>query len=183
IPALLTRMSRRPCFSTTAPGTFSSAARSVTSTPIASARPPRSVIAAAVAAALSPRATATIVAPCCAKRSAIARPIPRDAPVTTATLPVRSNTQRLDRRNILRRSDVCNLRLAVDAAHHAAQNCPRTNLNIRCDALGRKTTDDVFPPDWRRHLRDQGFDRVSPCPLRLRVDIGPNGHAGIVSVE
>jgi hypothetical protein len=29
-------------------------------------------------------------------------------------------------------------------------------------------------------LRDERFDRVRACPLRLRVDIGHNGHAGIV---
>src|SRR5258707_606980 len=143
-------MSSRPYRSITAPGTFSSAARSVTSIPIASARPPRSVIAAAVAAALSPRATATIVAPCWAKRSAIARPIPRDAPVTTATFPVRSNTQRLDRLHIAGHGDVRHRRLAIDFADQPAQHRPRPNLNIRGDALRRKATDDFLPADGGR---------------------------------
>src|SRR6185312_16767798 len=37
-----------------------------------------------------PSATANISAPSCARRSATARPIPLDAPVTSATLPFRS---------------------------------------------------------------------------------------------
>ena len=34
----------------------------------------------------------TTLAPCSASRSAIARPMPRDEPVTTATLPLRSKS-------------------------------------------------------------------------------------------
>src|SRR5437868_15421998 len=128
MPALLTRISSRPYFSITAAGTFSSAARSVTSTLIASARPPCSTIAAAVAAALSARAIATIVAPCLANRSAIARPIPRDAPVTSATFPVSSNTQRLDRRHIFGQTDVHDGGVANNSADHSAQHGARANL-------------------------------------------------------
>src|SRR5207302_7711597 len=57
----------------------------------ASARPPRVAISAAASFACSSRAAATIVAPCVANSRAIARPIPRDAPVTSATLPLRLN--------------------------------------------------------------------------------------------
>ena len=44
-----------------------------------------------VAAALSPRAPATTCAPRAASNPAMPRPIPREAPVTIAVLPVRSN--------------------------------------------------------------------------------------------
>src|SRR5882672_2067810 len=132
-------------------GSASSAAASVTSTPMASACPPRSLIAAAVAAACSPRAVATTVAPCRASWRAIARPIPRDAPVTSATFPDRLNMMGLpdelfDRSEIVRAAEVRHVRVFVYLAHQSAQHRARTNLNIRCDALGRKAAHDVFPP-------------------------------------
>src|SRR5579875_1934324 len=60
---------------------------------ITQASPPRSAIARATASHASGlRLETTTRAPCWARRSAIARPMPRLDPVTTATLPVRSNS-------------------------------------------------------------------------------------------
>ena len=46
---------------------------------------------ATLASAFDPRAAATTIAPCAASVFAIAAPMPRDAPVTSATFPDRSN--------------------------------------------------------------------------------------------
>src|SRR5918996_1720499 len=101
---------------------------------------------AAQAAAWSPRAAATTVAPCSANRWAIARPIPRDAPVTSATLPDKSNMkQRFDGCEIVWRAERERRRLAVYLAHQPAQHRPGTHFNICCDALRGKALDDGFP--------------------------------------
>ncbi len=60
---------------------------------ITAASPPRSRMPAATASQTSAlRLDTTTFAPCSAMRSAMARPIPLLEPVTTATLPVRSNS-------------------------------------------------------------------------------------------
>ena len=107
-------------------------------------------------AALSPRAAATTVAPCSASLTAIARPMPRDAPVTSATCPdeIEHQRERLDRGQIVRGAEARDRRVAVDLADQSAQDRPRTHLNIRCDALRRKAPDDRFPAHRRRHLGD-----------------------------
>ncbi len=91
IPALQTTMSSRPCVLTISPGTFASAASSVTSSVNASARPPAATISSAVAFALSARAAQITSAPCAASRVAMAFPMPREAPVTSAILLARLN--------------------------------------------------------------------------------------------
>src|SRR6186713_2684041 len=101
------------------------------------------------------------VAPCSASRAAIARPMPRDAPVTSATFPDRLNMVRgaslsplgwlgvprarraagehfLDGLQIIRSAEADDRGLALHLAHQSAQDGARTHLNIRCDALGRK---------------------------------------------
>src|SRR5215468_206104 len=85
-PTLLTRMSRPPSRSTAASISFAAGASSVRSPATVTATPPAAVMAAAVcstpAASMSPRATR---APSRARTSAISRPRPLAAPVTTAT--------------------------------------------------------------------------------------------------
>src|SRR6266542_4474796 len=92
-PALFTRMSSRPKRSRTAATARAGASRSVPSALIASAqRPVASIAATAFAAAsLSPRNVNATCAPCVARATQIARPIPRDPPVTSATTPARSS--------------------------------------------------------------------------------------------
>ena len=63
---------------------------SVTSSVTASAFRPAATISSATGRALSPRAAATTVAPRRASASAVALPMPRDAPVTSATREVKS---------------------------------------------------------------------------------------------
>src|SRR5215216_5813154 len=95
-----------------------------------------------VDAAFSPRAAATTCAPRNASITATARPIPRDAPVTTATLPVRSSTQtRFHGCQIVGRREVEDACLLVDLLDDTAEHGAWTHLNIVGDALRRKATD------------------------------------------
>src|SRR2546425_1248404 len=93
VPALLTRMSRRPSRSMVAFVIASTDASLVTSTSMAIAVPPCRSISVAAARDFSRfRAATTIWAPAAASPCAIPRPMPPFPPVTTATLPFRSNT-------------------------------------------------------------------------------------------
>src|SRR5687767_12716468 len=159
MPALLTRISSLPYVSIVCLISASTAAASVTSAPCATAVPPDAVIAAAVASALVPRATHTTAAPPPARRSAIARPIPRDAPVTIATLPsycliadVRPLCRREpgpDRGKVTGTFDVENGGTVGDALDHSAQRFARPHFNIAGDAVGRKALHHVLPSYWR----------------------------------
>src|SRR6266487_4571686 len=92
-PALLTTMSRPPMPRTAACTMASIAARSVTSAGTTTARLPRcSTSAATFSSASAFRLFSATSAPCSARASAIACPMPRDAPVTSALRPVRSNS-------------------------------------------------------------------------------------------
>ena len=184
MPALLTRISSLPCFSITDLIRPSTAAASVTSSADASALPPDAAIAAAVASALVPRATQITVAPPAASRSAIARPIPRDAPVTIAILPskeVRTVAERLDRRQVVGTFDVLNGGAGRDPLDHSTQCFARPYFNISGDALGRKALYDVFPTHRRCNLLDQGVDRRRRGALRLGIDVGDDRHARIAT--
>src|ERR1700761_1083233 len=90
-PALLTTVSRRPSSLTVRSTKASAAARSVTSTSIASALPPASSISSTNFSRRSSRRAATATAaPSAASRFAAAPPIPLEAPVTRATVPERT---------------------------------------------------------------------------------------------
>jgi hypothetical protein len=86
MPALLTSTSIFSCRATVPPTSAWSDPASVISAEASSARPPAAKISSTVPCALPPRAAAITIAPRRASSSAIARPMPRDAPVTTATL-------------------------------------------------------------------------------------------------
>ena len=86
MPALLTRMSRRPCFSATSSTMRCTASPSAMSQVRCSQVPPAAMISASSDCNCSAlRATATTWRPSFARRLAIPRPIPRLAPVTIAT--------------------------------------------------------------------------------------------------
>src|SRR5690349_11690402 len=88
IPALFTRMSRPPSSASTVLPSSLTGPEAATSTPYAAAWPPSAWQAAADSLARSAVvATHATRAPRPARRSAIARPMPREAPVTSATLP------------------------------------------------------------------------------------------------
>src|SRR5258708_35467410 len=122
----------------------------------------------AAAVALPPRAAQTTSAPCSARRVAMAFPMPRDAPVTSATLPARLNKQSFYSRQIVGTAEVENDRIAMDFLHEAAQDRARTYFNIRCDALRRKAPHHGVPADRRRHLRDERLNRA----LRVAFGLG-----------
>ena len=168
MPALLTRMSSRPCRSTIVAGQLLERRR----VGHVERRPPRRVPPgrrrspppSPPRGRRAPRRRPS--RPARPAASAIARPMPRDAPVTSATLPVEIEhvwSLVAASASIAARSSgapkLTTVRLAVNLAHQPAQHRARTHLNIRCDAFGRKAADDGFPAHRRRHLRDQRLDR------------------------
>ena len=85
-PAMCTQVSSRPYLSTARSATASIWAGSVTSATTAVAVPPAaSISATSDLSPGSPRAATTTFAPCSAKRRAVARPMPLEAPITTTT--------------------------------------------------------------------------------------------------
>mmetsp|Transcript_131703 Transcript_131703/g.328421 ORF Transcript_131703/g.328421 Transcript_131703/m.328421 type:complete len:221 (+) Transcript_131703:642-1304(+) len=92
MPALLTKMSTPPYSPSMALSTAATLSGSTTSSfmPVPFKSPPKR--AAMASAPLSDVAVPTTVAPAFAKRSAMAAPMPREAPVTNATLPVKSKS-------------------------------------------------------------------------------------------
>src|SRR5690349_18789496 len=85
-PALFTRTSSGPRPSSTARTAACTATRSLTSASAATARPPAIAISFATARAVVPsRSTMPIATPVRARRCAMARPMPRPPPVTSAT--------------------------------------------------------------------------------------------------
>src|SRR6266536_3041989 len=90
--ALFTRISSRPNFSTTCLNPAFTCSASATSIFTASASPPADTISPTSAANFSSfRAATTTFAPASANALAVSRPIPCDAPVTTATLSFKLN--------------------------------------------------------------------------------------------
>src|SRR5436190_3272796 len=184
MPALFTRMSMRPWRSSTPLIIDSIDALSVTSSGTASAFRPDPWISDTVAAALSPRAVATTCAPREASIAATPRPIPRDAPVTIATLPVRSRTQTcFHRREIVRRGEVEDACVLVDLFDETAEHGAGAHLNIVGDAFRRKAADHLLPAHRRGHLPDERVDRGGRVALQLRVDVRHDGHARVLRAQ
>src|SRR3954468_12731662 len=171
-------MSSRPSRLTMSPGAASTAAVSVTARGKASPWARAAVNSSAQALALSPRAAATTVAPCAARRAAIARPMPREAPVTRATLTARlSMNQGFNRREIVRAAEVDDGGLTMNLADQPAQHGARAHFNIRCDAFRRKAPHHGLPAHPRRDLLHQRLDRRRRVAFRLGVDVGDDRHA------
>ena len=91
--------------------------------------------------------------PASASCAAMARPMPRDAPVTSATFPGEiehvsgarafrraSGERRLDGCQIVRAAEVHDRGFAMNPADQPAQHRAWTHLNIRCDAFRRKAS-------------------------------------------
>src|SRR5260221_12423099 len=100
----------------------------------------------------------------------MARPMPRDAPVTSATLPVSVNMfwsaslsgERLfDRREIVGTPEADDLRSTMDLADQSAQHGTGTHLTIRSDASRRNAFHARTPADRRRTRPDH---RPNPAP-------------------
>ena len=121
-------------------------------------------------------AAATTSAPRRASSSAIARPMPRDAPVTIATLPANCahdpalNAVRLksvDAGEMLGRLDVDERGSRAILRPSPRQHRAGPDLDERGDALGDEPAHDVLPAHRRRHLTDQRLDRGGRIGLRL----------------
>src|SRR3989338_8104424 len=92
MPALLTRISNLPNFLIVSPKTLSTSRPSETSKRNAAASPPLFLISSTTTShSFSSTSVTATWAPCLASASAWAFPIPRRAPVTRATLPIKSN--------------------------------------------------------------------------------------------
>src|SRR3984885_4399950 len=124
----------------------------------AASRPRARLMAAAVSAQASAlRDEMMTVAPCSASRSAIARPIPREEPVTIATRPVRSNkVVKISSRWTARRFDDCIVRRGDargDWARFLAY--PRVRDEARATKAGRdRTADPALAGAYSRKAAD-----------------------------
>ena len=139
MPALLTRMSRRPNCSTAVSTSACAPAVVATSLVSATAAPPAATISAATSDAgpasaptpsiEPPRSLTTTLAPRSASRSACARPMPRPAPVTTATRPSKlcSFTSSLMARHPCRR---------VPTSHSTFGLLPPVAVRLSSDRVG-----------------------------------------------
>src|SRR5262245_7979241 len=112
--------------------------------------------------------------------------MPRDAPVTIATLPERSNMPRLNAKRFVQRGEIIwprevrHDRLFVDLLHEPAQDRARAHLNIVGDAFRGKPADDLLPTDRGRHLPDQRVDRRGGIALWFGVYVGDDWHSRIL---
>src|SRR5919106_1375364 len=95
----------------------------------------------------------TTCAPCAANFSAMARPMPRDPPVTTPTCPERS----IAARSLLGQQfvEVENLHLASDATHERRQDLARSHLDNGLDAYVDEGSHRFLPAHWCCHLFHQ----------------------------
>ena len=152
-------------------------------------RPPRAP--APCPPAWSPRAAAITIAPCSPRRLAIARPMPRDAPVTSATFPERLNIVdrrrwrrtiidgRFDRREIVGAAEADGRRFAVNLAHESAQHRARTHLNIRCDAFRRKALDDASHRTGAETCRTSASIAAAASRFGSASTLATTGHARV----
>src|SRR5687768_7824246 len=210
MPALFTSTSRRPCRSSAPDTSRSIAPASETSTAAASAFPPAAAIASIASAALLPRAAPITVAPCAASFPAIARPMPREAPVTSATRPDKSiisfsgrarpriparllagpgmprsalSQAALEGRQPVLVLDAVHGDAAIDLLDQAGEHRAGTQFDERPRAVRDEAFHHIFPANRRRYLPDERFDRLGGAALRLRIDVGDDGEGWIVRRE
>src|SRR5438067_5830700 len=177
IPALQNRMSSRPYRSTQTSIIRSLSARRLTSAWTKHAVPPACAIARTTASASASCTSArTRRAPCCAKRRALARPMPLPAPVMTAALPSRAllgggtealacGAQTLDAQLHLVAVDEV-ARRALAQAH--ARRCAGGN-----DVAGQEGHELRDVADGLRHIEDELASRAAL--LGLAVHFEPEG--------
>src|SRR6185503_17906469 len=170
-PALLTRMCSAPSAATISLNAASTAAASATSKRLVVATPP----AARTASTASPAAPSlavkliTTLAPARPSATAMARPMPRDPPVTTAIRPSRSAmahsldaSRRCGRRRRPRQlTDRLGIRRAVhhdrrcDALDQPGQHAPDADLDRPADTHCAQALDRLLPAHRRGHLAHQ----------------------------
>src|SRR5690242_18687717 len=124
---------------------------------------------------------ATFALPC-ASVTAMARPMPRDPPVTSAAFPLKSNMsvpfplalglQRrerlLERRGVL---DVHRLDALVDALHEPGEHLARADLHEARHAEPHHLLDALDPAYRGRHLVEEDRHDAPHLAVPLRLDV------------
>src|SRR5512139_3663863 len=176
MPALLTRIAIAPTsFSISA---SAASVCAISRTFITLPTSPASAIACAPA---SPVAVPTTLAPCFASSSAIARPIPREAPVTSATLPASISAPFHCGERLLERGAVGGreaLQLRLDALHQAREHLARAAFDDVRDALRGHAADDLDPAHRRRGLPHECVLDIARFGFNLHVDIVDDRYGG-----
>src|SRR3990172_6747898 len=104
------------------------------------------------------------LAPRDARFDAMERPMPRDAPVTRATCPVRSNMgYRAQRLDPVYRSDV---RFRSPPLQHVREDTAGSHLDEPCYAGAGEESHDLHPPHRLHDLLPQILANVVPTPHR-----------------
>src|SRR6476619_4144174 len=180
IPALLTRMSRRPNAATAPSIRRFAPAKSATFSPSAIAAPPSASISRTTScagpvsapspASDAPRSFTTILAPACASARACSRPIPRPAPVTTATFPSSFGTSALLQKSALACERASDDEL-LDLARSFVQRCHARVTQVLADRIFVHVTVAAVHLHGRIRgadrdlarvvLRNRGLDRVT----------------------
>src|SRR4029077_5708815 len=170
-PALLTRMSSSPTASTNA------FACSGSETSASTARAPDS-LATSSASSFPERYTSGQSAPARASSRAIARPIPREPPVTRAAFPSSDANASARGERLLELVDLLGSRdghgfhVAVDSLDKAGENVARADLDERVHALHHQRLRRLGEANRRRQLLDQ----KRPHPLGRFDTSGHRGH-------
>src|SRR4051794_19712290 len=181
-PALLTRMSKRPNSRTVVATVVATCCSSATSHAMLAARRPCFTTAAAVCAAASgSRSTQAMSAPASARASANSLPSPPPAPVTRATLPVRSNSSGRDTGSPGGRGELRSPRLMGPVSRSSTgrigAGCPRgtTGLGPGCGSGHHDgPAADLAPVELLVSLRD--LSKRKHLYLRLDVPSPAEGH-------
>src|SRR3990170_5025761 len=195
-PALFTRTSIRPCSEITAWTAASTRGASPTSKGDRTPLPPALSIPASTsrAAASLLAKFRTTTAPSEANLSATARPIPRDAPVTSATFPARrivrnpfskfipSNSETVqgktspgqapDGGQVRRRTENRRRDIPLDPAHQSGEDLPRPDFEKRRHPHGPHPAHAFLPANGRYDLPEKGFRHPLPLAVGLRRHVG-----------
>src|SRR5580658_9516814 len=141
------------------------------------------------------RAATATRAPAAESAKDVARPIPCDAPVTNATLPLSENIRsglgciRARLLNLFERSlqaggildsDAANR--PIDLSHEPAQYFSWPDLDKHVDAAFDHVVNGIKPSDWQANLPDQRLARFVAAGDGLRIRVRHQRKAQIVEI-
>src|SRR5262245_48650686 len=191
-------MSSRPYLSTTCLNPDFTCSASATSILTANASPPAAKMSpASVTSFSSLRAAIATLAPASARASAVSRPMPCEAPVTTATLPFRLNiffaylglsAPVLGRvgfgtGDLVERGRQAFLVFDIECGHRAfdlpqqpGQHAPRTYFHKGVHPFVDQQAHRLFPTHRHRYLTHQGVLGFGAGGLGVRVHVGHQRH-------